>query len=68
VASRHAIEIAGRQGAKTFELRAATEFAEFLRNEGREKKGLEVLAPICQEFSKGLTGPMPMRARALVGE
>ena len=53
-AYRRAVDIAQRQEAKLFELRAAVGLARLLRNQSRGKEALEMLAPIYAWFTEGL--------------
>ena len=50
---RKAIEIAGNQGAKSFELRAAASLARLLARQGRRGEALGLLAPIYAWFTEG---------------
>ena len=50
---RTAIEIAGEQESRWFELRAATSLARLLREQGRYQEGREILQPRYQWFTEG---------------
>jgi predicted ATPase len=50
---RAAVETAGEQGTKGFELRAATSLARFLGKDGRRDEALELLAPVYASFTEG---------------
>jgi predicted ATPase len=51
---RRALDRARRQGALSWELRAATSFARLLRDQGRSGEGTELLQPIYDRFTEGL--------------
>lgn len=63
-----AVELARAQGAKTFELRTATSYAEMLHREGRSDEAKGLLAPIYEWFTEGHDLPDWVRARALLEE
>ncbi len=48
-----AIEIAGRQGAKALELRAATSLAKLWQQRGRGDEARKLLEPVCRWFEEG---------------
>jgi len=50
---REALAIAGRQQAKSLELRAATSLARRLREQGKKDEAREVLAPVYRWFTEG---------------
>jgi predicted ATPase len=50
---KRAIEVARRQSAKSFELRAATGLAELLRKQDRIQEARDLIAPICAWFDEG---------------
>jgi predicted ATPase len=50
---RHAIDWARRQGALSWELRAATSLARLWRNQGRSKEARELLASVYHRFTEG---------------
>jgi len=51
--SRQALEWARRQGAMSWELRAATSLARLWRDQGRTKDARELLAPVYDPFTEG---------------
>ena len=63
-----AIEVARGQGAKLFELRAATELARHLRDQEQSREALAVLKPVHDWFTEGLDLPDLKDARALLAE
>jgi tetratricopeptide (TPR) repeat protein len=50
---RRAIEIARGQGARSFELRAATQLAQCLRDRGKQSEAKQLLAPVYGWFREG---------------
>jgi tetratricopeptide (TPR) repeat protein len=50
---RQALEWARRQGALSWELRAATSLARMWQNQGRSKEARQLLAPVYNRFSEG---------------
>ena len=64
----NAITIAGRQGAKLLELRAATSLARLWCEQGQSNKARELLAPICAWFTEGFDTADLTQARALLEE
>jgi len=50
---RRAIDCARRQGALSWELRAATSLARLLRDQGRSEGAKEALQPIYERFTEG---------------
>jgi predicted ATPase len=65
---RRAISIAAEQGAKSFELRAATSLARLLRQQGRIGEARDLLAPVYNWFSEGFETADLKNAKALLGE
>ena len=65
---RIALEIAGRQKAKSLELRAALSLARLWAREGRRSDAHDLLAPICSWFIEGFGTPDYKAARALLDE
>jgi predicted ATPase len=65
---REAIAIAQRQGAKGWELRAATSLAWLLRKQGRIEPAREVLAPVYNWFTEGFDTADLKDAKALLDE
>jgi predicted ATPase len=51
---RRAIEVARRQGARAWELRAATSLARLWRSQGKASAGRELLRPVYAGFTEGL--------------
>lgn len=64
----HAIDIARRQSAKLFELRAGTSLARLWRDQGKRMEARELLAPIYNWFTEGFDAPDLIEAKALLGE
>jgi predicted ATPase len=52
---RHALDWARRQGALSWELRAATSLAQMLRDQGRSVEALALLRPVYDRFTEGFT-------------
>ena len=67
-AMRAALEYAGGQQAKSFELRAATGLANLLHSSGRSPDARAVLAPIYEWFSEGHDTADLVAARTLLSE
>ena len=65
---RQALAIATQQGAKTFELRAATSLARLWRDEGKRTEARNLLAPVYNWFTEGFDTPVLMEAKALLDE
>ena len=63
---RKALEIAQEQGAGMWELRAACELAQVLRDQGRQAEAGDLLAPIYDWFAEGFDVDDLQRAKALV--
>jgi tetratricopeptide (TPR) repeat protein len=63
---RTAIEIAGRQGAKLFELRATVSLARLLRDTGRRDEAHSMLAEIYNWFTEGFDTADLKDAKALL--
>jgi predicted ATPase len=63
-----ALEIARRQSAKLWELRAATSLAGLWRDQGRRTEAHELLAPIYGWFTEGFGTPVLQEAKALLDE
>lgn len=65
---REAIEIAERQGAKLFSLRAATDLTRLRQsNGGRAEAEDSLLRPIYERFTEGFDYPDLVRARTMLG-
>ena len=65
---RQAIEVARKQQARSWELRATTSLSRLLRAGGRSDEARRLLANIYDWFSEGLDTPDLRAARALLGE
>src|SRR5262249_15514365 len=65
---RRAIEIAQSQGAKSFELRAATSLARLLRNQGQPAPARALLASLYASFTEGFDTGDLVEAKALLDE
>ncbi len=63
-----ALDIARRQQAKSWELRAATSLSGLWRNQGKRKEAHELLAPIYDWFTEGFDTGDLKDARALLDE
>lgn len=61
-----AIEVARKQRARSFELRAATSLANLWATQGHRQDGYDLLAPVYGSFSEGFHTPDLTRARALL--
>jgi tetratricopeptide (TPR) repeat protein len=65
---RHAIELARRQGAKSWELRATTSLARLLASQERGAEALSMLAEIYGWFTEGFDTADLKDAKALLDE
>jgi predicted ATPase len=63
-----ALGIAAEQGAKLWELRAATSLARLHRDQGRHAAARDLLAPVYSWFSEGFHTPDLKEAGALLSE
>ena len=54
---RQALDWASRQGALSFELRAATSLARLLRDQGRAADATALLQPVYDRFTEGFDTP-----------
>jgi predicted ATPase len=63
-----ALAISRRQGAKVFELRAATSLARLWRDQGKRNKARELLAPVYGWFTEGFDTRDLTEAKALLQE
>jgi predicted ATPase len=64
----HALGVARRQGARLWELRAATSLARLWRGQGRIDEGHDLLAPVHGWFTEGFDTPDLRDATALLGQ
>ncbi|ANB76386.1 hypothetical protein AYM40_29575 [Paraburkholderia phytofirmans OLGA172] len=64
----HAIEIAQRQGARMWELRAAIPLAQLWHSQGRDEAARQVLGSLCALFPKTSVSLDVRTAHALLGE
>jgi predicted ATPase len=62
------LEIARRQEAKTFELRAATSLARLWQRQGKRDATRELLAPVYEWFTEGFDTRDLIEAKALLAE
>jgi len=65
---QHAIEVARRQSAKSWELRATVSLCRLWGKQGRVDEARQMLAEICGWFSEGFDTPDLQEARALLDE
>ena len=63
-----AIEIAQKQEAKSWELRAATSLAHLWQQQGKKQEALDLLAPFYNWFTEGFDTPDLKDAKALLDE
>jgi predicted ATPase len=63
---RRAIAIAGGQGAKSFELRAATSLARLWARQGKREQVRDLLAPVYGSFTEGFDTADLIAAKALL--
>ena len=63
---RQAIDVAGRQDAKSHELRAATSLARLWQQQGRKDEARELLAPVYDWFTEGFDTRDLKEAKALL--
>jgi predicted ATPase len=63
---REALDVARRQSAKSWELRAAASLARFWQQQGRKEEAREVLAPIYDWFTEGFDTRDLKDAKALL--
>jgi predicted ATPase len=64
----HAIDVARRQSAKSWELRAMTSLARLLASQGRREEGRTKLAAIYNWFTEGFDTADLRDAKALLNE
>jgi predicted ATPase len=65
-ALQRAVQIARRQSAKAWELRAAISLARLWRDQGRHADARELLAPVYAWFTEGLKTSQVQEAKALL--
>jgi predicted ATPase len=65
---RRALDVARRQGARSFELRAAVSLSRLWQAADRHDEARELLAPIYEWFTEGLDRPELREAAALLDE
>jgi predicted ATPase len=65
---RSALDVSRRQGAKMFELRAATALARLWRDEGKDIEARDLLAPIYDWFTEGFDAIHLKDAKALLSQ
>jgi predicted ATPase len=65
---RQALDRASRQGALSWELRAATSLARLLRDQGRSANAIACLQPIYDHFTEGFGTADLIAAKQLLGE
>ena len=63
-----ALAIAREQGARSFELRAATSLARLWRDQGKRAEARDLLAPVYATFTEGFTTRDLKDAKALLEE
>ena len=63
---RQAIDWARRQGALSWELRAASSLAQMWRGQGRTKEAADLLAPVYNRFTEGLETTDLNKAKTLL--
>jgi predicted ATPase len=64
---RKAIEIARKQNAKTWELRAAASLAKLLKRRRRKAEAVKCLSPVYESMTEGWNSPDMKRARWVLG-
>jgi predicted ATPase/DNA-binding winged helix-turn-helix (wHTH) protein len=64
---RQALDWARRQGALSWDLRAATSLARLLRDQGRAADALAILQPVYDQFTEGFDTADLKAAKALLG-
>ncbi len=67
-AFREALDVARRQSARSWELRAATSLARLLRDQGRSDEARALLAPVYDWFTEGFDTADLKDAKALLDE
>jgi class 3 adenylate cyclase/tetratricopeptide (TPR) repeat protein len=64
----HALDIAGRQGARSLELRVTLSLAQLLQRQGHRAEARQRLMAICDQFSEGLDSTEMRAAKAMLQE
>jgi predicted ATPase len=64
----HALVVAREQGARFWELRAATTLAKLWRDQGRRREAGDLLAPVYGWFSEGFDTPVVQAAKDLLDD
>ena len=64
----HALAVASRQQAKSWELRAAMSLARLWRDQGKVQQARELLSPVYGWFTEGFNTRDLKEAKALLGE
>jgi predicted ATPase len=64
----HALTVARKQQAKSWELRAAMSLAPLWRDQGKPQQARELLAPVYDWFTEGFDTPDLKEAKALLDE
>jgi tetratricopeptide (TPR) repeat protein len=65
---RDALALAERQGAKLFELRAATSLARLRRDQGQRAEARDLLVPVYAWFTEGFDAPDLVDAKTLIDQ
>jgi predicted ATPase len=63
-----AIDVARRQSAKLYELRAAASLAGLWRDQGKRTEGRDLLTPVYNWFTEGFNTPVLQEAKSLLDE
>jgi tetratricopeptide (TPR) repeat protein len=62
------LAVSRQQGARMFELHAATSLARVWKEQGRRREGHDLLAPVCSWFTEGLDTSALKEAKVLLAE
>jgi len=65
---KDALDVARRQRARWYELRASCDLARLCRNQGKPTQGRNLLAPIYGWFTEGFDTPVMKEAKALLDQ
>jgi predicted ATPase len=65
---QQALDVATEQGAKSFEIRAATNLASIWQAQGRETEAHKILAPVYEWFTEGFDTPELIKAKKLLDQ